>query len=77
MRTYIPSLSNRERQVLMLASEGLSSHQIAERLRLSPETVKDFKRNAQQKLHTRNGTHTVAEAIRKGLILPPAPKDSA
>jgi DNA-binding NarL/FixJ family response regulator len=60
-------LGPREREVLQLLAEGLSSVNIAHRLHISTSTVETHRRNLMRKL----GIHTVAEltkfAIREGL----------
>lgn len=52
-------LSTREREVLQLVAEGLQYKEIAERLRLSTETVKKHMRNIYQKLHVQNKVEAV------------------
>ena len=61
-------LTPREREVLGLLADGLSGEEAAERLVLSPETVRTHIRNAMAKLeaHTRAGA--VAQALRRGEI---------
>jgi len=66
--TTIPSaLSDREREVLQLLAEGLSSPQIGKRLFIATSTVETHRRNIMRKLDV----HTVADltkwAIREGL----------
>jgi LuxR family maltose regulon positive regulatory protein len=56
------SLSNRELDVLELLTERLSNKEIAERLRISPETIKKHTRNLYQKLDV----HGRREAVAKG-----------
>jgi two-component system NarL family response regulator len=60
-------LSAREREVLQLLAEGLSSPEIGERLFVATATVDTHRRNVMRKL----GIHTVADltkyAIREGL----------
>lgn len=58
------SLSPREREVLGLLARGLTGEQIAERLVLSPETVRTHIRNAREKL----GASTRVEAVTMALI---------
>jgi PAS domain S-box-containing protein len=57
-------LSPREREVLALLARGLTGEQIAERLVLSPETVRTHIRNAREKL----GASTRVEAVTMALI---------
>jgi len=58
------ALSPREREVLALLARGLTGEQIAERLVLSPETVRTHIRNAREKL----GASTRVEAVTMALI---------
>lgn len=58
------ALSPREREVLGLLARGLTGEQIAERLVLSPETVRTHIRNAREKL----GASTRVEAVTMALI---------
>lgn len=53
------SLTNREREILTLSSQGLSNSEIAHRLGLSPHTVKSHVHNLLRKV----GVATRAEAI--------------
>jgi DNA-binding NarL/FixJ family response regulator len=57
------TLSGREQEIVELLSTGLNGEQIAERLTLSPETVKTHIRNAMQRLDARTRAHAVAIAI--------------
>lgn len=61
-------ISVREQQVLDLLVQGMSNNQIAERLFLSPETVKTHLRHIMEKLSVRDRTHAAVEAIRRGLV---------
>jgi DNA-binding NarL/FixJ family response regulator len=57
-------LTDRERQVLTLVADGLPNEKIAERLMLSPETVRTHIRNAMGKLGTHTRAHAIVEALR-------------
>jgi DNA-binding NarL/FixJ family response regulator len=61
-------LSAREREVLHHLAHGLTGEEIAERLFLSPETVRTHVRNAMVKLEARTRVHAVALALRQGEI---------
>jgi DNA-binding NarL/FixJ family response regulator len=65
-RTRAP-LSAREREVLQLLAEGLSSPEISQRLYVATSTIETHRRNIARKL----GIHSVADltkyAIREGL----------
>jgi DNA-binding NarL/FixJ family response regulator len=67
----LPSLSNREREILDLLAQGLTGEQVAERLVLSAETVKTHIRNAMSKLEASTRVHAIAIALREGYISPP------
>ena len=62
------SLTKREREVLRLSAEGMTSVQIAEQLGMSARTANQHFDNVADKLGTRNRAHTVAEVIRRGLL---------
>jgi PAS domain S-box-containing protein len=57
-------LTEREREVMTLAASGLQTPEMAERLFLSPETIKTHVQNAMVKL----GAHTRAHAVAIGLV---------
>lgn len=61
-------LSGREREVLGLLAEGLSGAAIAERLVLSPETVRTHVRNAMDKLGASTRSQAVVVALERGEI---------
>jgi NarL family two-component system response regulator LiaR len=61
-------LTERERAVLELMVEGLNNTQIAQRLFISPATVKSHVSNILSKLNVTGRTEAVALAIRHGLI---------
>src|SRR5437763_2190002 len=61
-------LSSRELQVLQLAAQGLSGPVIAERLVISPATVKTHFEHIYEKLGVTDRAAAVAEAMRQGLI---------
>ena len=61
-------LSKREREVLALIAEGLTTGQIAERLYLSPHTVQTHRDHVMTKLDLHSRVALTKYAIRKGLI---------
>lgn len=61
-------LTEREREVLRLIAEGLTSKEIAARLDISPYTVERHRANAMGKLGLHNRAELVRYAIRRGLI---------
>jgi DNA-binding NarL/FixJ family response regulator len=64
----LPNLTQREREVLRLLSEGLSNEEIGKRLFISPETVRTHVRKAMAKLNADTRTQAVATALRQSLI---------
>jgi len=62
-------LSKRELELLELLAEGLSNRDIAERLFLSPHTVKTHVRNIYAKLDVGSRTQAVARARALGILL--------
>lgn len=61
-------LSNREREVLHLAAEGLTNAEIAERLFLSPRTIEDHRSSMMHKLGLRTHVDLVRYAIHRGIL---------
>lgn len=61
-------LTEREREILRLLADGNSNEEVAERLYLSPETVRAHVVKASRKLGAKNRTHAVVEAMRLSLI---------
>ena len=62
------ALTPRERAVLSLAAEGLSTTEMAEKLFISPRTAETHRTNLMQKLGLQSQTDLVRFAIRRGLI---------
>lgn len=56
-------LTPREKEVLLLISEGLTTRQISERLRLSKRTIDHFRGALIQKLHVRSTAGLIRSAI--------------
>ena len=61
-------LTHREREVLQLSAEGLTSQQIGERLFISRRTVEKHRENLMSKLQLNNQSDLIRFAIRRGLI---------
>lgn len=61
-------LSQREREVLVHLSNGLSSKQIAGELSISARTVESHRLNIMKKLNTTNSAETISVAAKMNLI---------
>jgi DNA-binding NarL/FixJ family response regulator len=64
----LAALTPREREVFLLAAEGLSSVEIAHRLRVSPRTIDAHRANVIRKLGLKNRTELVRYALTRGLL---------
>jgi DNA-binding NarL/FixJ family response regulator len=62
------TLSTREREVLQLAAEGLTSAAIGERLQIGKRTVETHRANLQRKLGLKSQAELVRLAVKKGLV---------
>lgn len=63
-----PSLTEREREVLLLVAQGLSNLTIAEQLIISERTVRSHISNILEKLHLSNRTQAALYALRQGWL---------
>jgi DNA-binding NarL/FixJ family response regulator len=61
-------LTEREKEILQLLTEGISMPRIAEKIFLSYHTVRDHVKNIYQKLHVVSATEAVAKAIKEKLV---------
>jgi DNA-binding NarL/FixJ family response regulator len=68
--TALAGLTEREREVMALAAEGLSNEEIASRLVVSPATAKTHVSRAMIKLHARDRAQLVVIAYETGLVKP-------
>ena len=64
----VSGLTNRELEVLTLAAEGLANKQIAQRLWVTPKTIKFHLSNVFRKLDVSNRTEATRQAQRLGLL---------
>jgi DNA-binding NarL/FixJ family response regulator len=62
------ALSARQREVLRLLADGLTTEEIGVRLRISPDTARTHLQAAIRKLAANNRTEAVAIALRRSLI---------
>ena len=63
-------LTSREREVLQLVAEGMSSKEIASALGVSTRTVESHRSNLMDKLGIHEVSGLVRYAIREGLLSP-------
>lgn len=61
-------LTNREKEVLLLISDGLTNNEIADRLFLSSETVRSYRKNLLYKLCAKNTAILIKKSIELKLI---------
>lgn len=66
-----PSLSEREIEIVRLVAKGFSNDELAERLHLSPDTIKVHLRHVYEKLGVESRVEAVTEAMRTGLVEAP------
>ena len=63
------ALTPRQREIVALVALGASGPEIAEELKISPETVRTHMRNAMDRLGARSRAQLVAKALGNGLTL--------
>ena len=68
LTSAIPTLTQREREVLRLLADGHANEEIGKRLHISPETVRTHVRKAMAKLEADTRTQAVATALRQHII---------
>jgi DNA-binding CsgD family transcriptional regulator len=64
----LPKPSQRELELLQLMADGLSDREIAEKLSISPNTIRSRQHMLRMKMQARSRTHAVAIAFRRGLL---------
>ena len=62
------TLTTREREVLQMASEGLSTSEIAKRLSISPRTAELHRGRMMNKLGLHNQTDLIRYALKRGIL---------
>ncbi|TYK49532.1 response regulator [Actinomadura decatromicini] len=66
----LKELTNREREAVLLAAQGLSNDEIADRMVISPFTAKTHINRAMAKLQARDRAQLVVLAYESGLVAP-------
>ena len=66
-RSRIDSLTNREREVLVLVAEGLTNREIGEKLEISPRTVETHRERVMGKLRIRSVAGLTRFVVEQGL----------
>ena len=61
-------LTEREKEILQLLTQGMPMPRIAEKIFLSYETVRGYVKNIYQKLHVASATEAVSKALRERLV---------
>jgi DNA-binding NarL/FixJ family response regulator len=65
--SLLDQLTEREREILKLASDGLTNREIGERLHLAEKTIKHYMTNVLQKLHVRSRVQAALLAQKHGI----------
>ena len=61
-------LTEREKEILQLLTQGMPMPRIAEKIFLSYETVRGYVKNIYQKLHVASATEAVSKALKERLV---------
>ena len=64
----LPALTKREKEILLLISEGMTNNQIAEKLFISTLTVDSHRKNLLTKLNVNNTASLIKLAVQNGLV---------
>ncbi|MGJ1284861.1 LuxR C-terminal-related transcriptional regulator [Sphingobacterium spiritivorum] len=67
-KSNIPSFSKREMEIISLVAKGNSSSQIAEKLFISPDTVRTHRKNLFRKAETKRVGEFICKCIEWGLL---------
>lgn len=66
--TYIPKLTRREKEILMLIAKEFTTSEISAELHISTDTVETHRSNLLQKMGARNSAGLIRIAMERGLI---------
>ena len=64
-----PELTKKQRSLLRLLTEGLSNREIAEKMYLSPNTVKEYLDDLMERSGIHSRTALAAQASRLGIVV--------
>lgn len=67
-KSFIPKLSRREKEILELVAQEMTSSEIAEKLFISLKTVESHRKNLFQKFNVKNTAGLVKKGIQTGLL---------
>lgn len=67
-KSNLPTLTRREKQILQLIANEMTTHEIADDLHISLNTVESHRKNLLSKFDVRNSIGLVKKAMEKGLI---------
>ena len=62
------TLTNREREILQMAAEGMTTSAIAKRLSISPRTAELHRSRMMDKLGLNNQTELIRYALKRGIL---------
>jgi DNA-binding NarL/FixJ family response regulator len=64
----LETITQREMEILQLIAQGLTSHDIAEKLFISKNTVETHRKNLLTKLNVKNTAGLLQIAFKKGIV---------
>jgi DNA-binding NarL/FixJ family response regulator len=67
-RSFLPTITRREKEVLKLITQGMSDMHMATQLGVSPSTIESHRKNLRSKLGARNSAEIVRIAMERGLV---------
>lgn len=65
---FTQEITARERDILRLLSQGFTSQLVAQKLSLSPETIKWYRKRLLTKFNAENTAQMVRQALESGII---------
>ncbi len=66
--SFIPTLTRREKEILDLIAQEMTTKEVSESLHISLNTVETHRRNLIQKFNVKNSVGLIREAMHKGII---------